>query len=267
MLFLTRAHQDSHGERVFSDQELMDAVRQYGEGADAKRTLNLDKAALRARGLIQTGRPHPGEAHRRGTRRAPYLEKAASLWLTPEEHALLREVRAARLSRSRLPVGPTCSPPRPMGRTNASVDEAFRLLRLLEEYGGEVGVAVVADCFGVGEARARNWLVQMADGFDDFDVLEVLYEDDGVAGFEDDVDGPDPVVSAVALRLHGRALAETGTALLGLFAYSRPEVEERLALIAEHRRVEDLDAGVAERLKEIEWKLTRWAEQLPDGPG
>jgi hypothetical protein len=206
MRLLTEAHHDSGGQRVFTDRELMERVREYGDGADPVRTLNNDKAALRARGLIVTRQRHPDEARARGTRRAPYLEKAAHLWLTAEEHQVLREVREARITHSEsagkplsgFPVGPTSSPMDGDERANTTVDDALRLLRLLEERGGEVSVEVVADCFGIGERRARNWLVQIADGFDDSDLIEVLYADDDLDDVEND--DRDPVVRAVALR-------------------------------------------------------------------
>ena len=265
MRVLTQAHREHGQHKVFTDAELMEQVPAYGTGSDPVRTLNHDKAALRARGLIVTNQPHPYEGHRKGTRRASFLEKQDSLWLTADEHRVLRQAREARLSRAHFPVGPTAAPEQAPGRTNASVDDALRLLRLLEESGGEVSVEMVADCFGIGERRARNWLVQMADGFDDSSLVEVLYTSDND---EDPTNGDEnePVVRAVALKTDEASqypFAHTGTALLGLFGYSRGEVDERLGLIAEHRAMDAPDATTEALLASIEHKLAAWAAQLP----
>lgn len=277
MRLLTDAYYEHGTHRVFSDEELMRAVPLYGTGANSLRTLNHDKAALRARGLIVTGVAHPSGGRVQGTRRAGLVEKRQGLWLTVQEHEALRRARQVRADRHRFPVGPTSPPAQVLGRSTTAVDDALRLLRLIEEYGDEVPVEVVADCFDIGERRARNWLVQMVDGFDDvYDAFEVRYEqsfDD--ADYPADLsegsdeaavlDDAEPVVRAVALRSDWASrypFAHTGTALLGLFGYSVQEIDERLGLIDEYRKSSPHAPALLAALASAEAKLQDWRAEL-----
>jgi hypothetical protein len=277
MRLLTDAYYEHGTHRVFSDEELMRAVPLYGTGTNSLRTLNHDKAALRARRLIVTGVAHPRGGRVRGTRRSGLVEKRQGLWLTAEEHEALRQARQARAARHRFPVGPTSPPSQVSGRSTTAVDDALRLLRLIEEYGDEVPVEIVADCFGIGERRARNWLVQMVDGFDDVhDAFEVRYEqsfddvdhpadltegaDEGAA-----LDDPEPVVRAVVLRSDWASrypFAHTGTALLGLFCYSVQEIDERLGLIDDYRKSSPQPPPLSAALASAEAKLQDWRAEL-----
>jgi hypothetical protein len=251
---LTRVYDESPG-RALTDQELLERVPAYGASEHAGRTLRSDKSALRLRGLVETNVRLPGETFLRGTRRARYLEKAPEWHLTEEEHEGLRAVRE-HLRRRHLTVGPTAPPATKQSRTHR-VDEALRMVRLLEEHDGPVTVDVVAQSLSVGPQQARRWLRELADGFE---VVVLEYGRDA-----DDI-GEDDIVSASLDRGPATPLTDTGTALLGLFPYSLAEVGERLDLLAAYH-AQVVEGSVAEPVAEhlldsVKWKLQSWSEHL-----
>jgi hypothetical protein len=136
----------------------------------------------------------------------------------------------------------------------------LRIVRLLEEHEDLVEVEVVAGCFAVGARQARRWLWELADGFDP---VEFEYGRDA-----DDVAAQD--ITGARLRRTSadrhRPLAGTGSDLLGLFPYSRTEVEERLALIDEYgdavERGQVAHPVARDVLDRVAWKLTSWRDHL-----
>ncbi|WP_156411464.1 hypothetical protein [Nocardioides sp. Soil805] len=254
---LTRVHRESRGHGALTDRELMARVPAYGTGAHAERTLRNDKRALRDRGLVVTNVPLEREQYLKGIKRAPLLEKAPEWHLTLEEHNALRAVRED-LRRRSVPVGPTET--KAPSRRGNRVDEALRIVRLLEEHEDLVEVEVVAACFGVGVQQARRWLSELADGFDPVG-LEYGRDADDVAAQD---------ITGARLRRTSadwqQPLAGTGSDLLGLFPYSRTEVEERLALLEEYgdavergQVAQPVSRAVLDR---VAWKLTAWRDHL-----
>ncbi|MEV0900985.1 hypothetical protein [Actinoplanes sp. NPDC049802] len=255
----------SHRYETFTDNLLMEKVDGYGKlegkyAVNVIRMLNHDKAALQARGLIERV-PLRTQPPTWGTRRAEYPQKDEKFWMDWEELDTLRRVRQARIARRRsagsptggFPVGPTSPPTDRVERGNTTVDDALRLLRLLEENDGSLTVEEIIDYFGIGERRARNWLIQVYDGLNTGNTGHVTLET---------TDDDRSLLVLEQNARHGSPFAQTGTALLGLFGYSRAEVAERLELIAEHRRLETVDPSTEIRLSRIERKLRAWGRHL-----
>lgn len=253
---LTRVHHESRGRGALTDAELMVRVPAYGTGAHAERTLRNDKRALRDRGLVVTNVSIEREPYLKGCQRAPLLEKAPEWHLTLEEHDALQAVRED-LRRRALPVGPTGAT---TTRRGNRVDEALRIVRLLEEHEDLVEVELVAACFGVGVQQARRWLSELADGFDPVE-LEYGRDDDEVSA--EDITGARLRRTSADWR---HPLAGTGSDLLGLFPYSRTEVDERLALLDEYgdavERGQVAQPVAGDVLNRVAWKLTAWRDHL-----
>ncbi|KRE97558.1 hypothetical protein ASG76_02290 [Nocardioides sp. Soil774] len=254
---LTRVHEETRGYGALTDADLMSRVQAYGAGAHAAKTLRNDKKALRERGLVVTNVPVRDEPHLRGTARSPMLEKSPDWHLTEDEHLAVQCVRED-LRRRHVDVGPTDAPPDE--RRSCRVDEALRLVRLLEEHEGDVEVEVVAAALRVGPRQAARWLTELAAGFD---AVEVTYTRD-----EDDLT-LDDLVSARMRRTSAdpdHPLSRTGTDLLGLFPYSRPEVDERLNLLADYAEAVargDVTKPVGQTLLDsVRWKLESWRDFL-----
>ena len=254
---LTRVHTETGGHGALTDADLMARVPAYGRGAHAAKTLRNDKKALRERGLVVTNVPVRDEPHVRGTARSPMLEKSPEWHLGEDEHLAVQCVRED-LRRRHVDVGPTDAPPDE--RRSCRVDEALHLVRLLEEHEGDVEVEVVAGALGVGRRQAARWLTELAAGFEAVEVTYTREEDDLTL---------DDLVSARMRRASTdpeHPLSRTGTDLLGLFPYSRTEVDERLTLLADYE--EAVARGdVAEPvnptlLDSVRWKLESWRDFL-----
>ena len=258
--------QDSDRSERFplTDTELMERTQAYGTHPGRERNLRNDKAALRARGLVVTNVPVARHRSVRGTVRAALLEKAPEWHLTADEHRALQAVRGI-MRRRILKVGPS-EPASPVARrANNRVDESLRLLRLLEEHEGEVEVEVVAEALGVGWQQAARWLTELADGLNSEmrEVVLLHYDCE-----RDDLTYRDLRAASIVRPSTDPAhpLEGTGTWLLGLFPYSRAEVDERLRLIAVYRASVAADGAEAAvdnaLLASIEWKLRHWADFL-----
>jgi hypothetical protein len=239
---------------VFDDQSLLDLG--YGTGAGAVRALRMDKRALAARGLILTGERVAASNRRRGIKRAPILSKPDYLKLTAEEHAALQHVRGLQVG-GLLPIGPTSVPAGLSGRSNQRTEQILQLMRLMEEFDGVVPLDLVAGSLGVTDRVARSRMVELCEAFEaDGSVdVELTYGRD-----DDDLDKKD----ILGIQLH-RASDDPsgplsgGTEYLGLFAYSRDEIAERLALIRNYEARPDVDQDLLRRLLgSIERKLREW---------
>lgn len=254
---LTRVHVETRGYGALTDADLMSRVQAYGRGEHAAKTLRNDKKALRERGLVVTNVPVRDEPHVRGTARSPMLEKSPDWHLSDDEHLAVQCVRED-LRRRHVDVGPTVSPPDE--RRSCRVDEALRLVRLLEEHEGEVEVEAVAAALRVGRRQAARWLTELAAGFD---AVEVTYTRD-----EDDLTLED-LASARMRRAStdpDHPLSRTGTDLLGLFPYSLLEVDERLNLLTDYAeavaRGDVVEPVNPTLLDSVRWKLGSWRDFL-----
>lgn len=256
---LTSQNADRSPSPVLTDAQLMDRTEAYGTGEGRSRTLRLDKAALRARGLIVTNLVISHEQFERGTMRAPLLDKDPQLHLTADEHRALEQARE-QVRGVVMEVGPV-EPAAPHARrANNRVDEALRLLRLLEEHQDKVEVEVVAAILGVGRQQAQKWLTELAEGLntDGPDVITLIHSSE-----RDDLSYRDLTAARLERpsRDTQRPLEGTGTWLLGLFPYSKAEAEERLRLISGYRG----RAGKAAEdsaLDSVVWKLEKWLKHL-----
>jgi hypothetical protein len=213
-----------------------------GTGGEAiHRRFSEDMAGLRRAGLIDYDDLRPS---RRVTLTAP--QKDSALYLTLEEHRALKEAR------HRLNWKPAPSPFSGEAGTE-KLAHVVRALRLIEE--GNTEVADLAEALEV-RPRKIHQILERLDGIRPVaDALaELVLERNPVH------QRPEAAHIRVGSSAE-RPLAERGLDEIGLFAYSREEVDDRVALIDAA-----LDAGAPDRdavaLRSARRKLTAWRDRL-----
>jgi hypothetical protein len=256
LLTILRCLRDANnrGERSITSAKIRERmVDVYAAGDAGDRKWRRDVRTLRQRGLIETDLP----PNRTGiSLRVP--AKPARLHLTMAEHRAIN--RARRALRSGIS---TVSPLRATSGTAAlEIDEVTRILRFLEENGDEVELRQLAQLLGVSGRQA----------FELLDVLtrEGVFREGIVASVEfgysdaDETDHDDDPLPDTVSVFRGRVDPRSptrwrGMDQLGLFPYSLPETDDRLALIdealASNRIADDLHPALrSARRKLAEWK-------------
>jgi hypothetical protein len=216
--------------------------------ASRKRLLTGDLRLFRERGLVRT-RKHLDR--RRTTSGVEYVkarnQKPGHMVLNREQHQVLASLRRDLRGDARVRALPTGDPAGAL-----EVERVLLLIRLIEEF-EDVPVDDLAVYLGCSRSDLQTW----ADAVMDVYETKAPY---GTIGFEY-LDGTDHL-ARLMLNHDGDTLRHTGLYLAGLFPYSKEEVGERLALIAQaQKQLPDTDDRVA-ALPEIEKKLRGWRQQL-----
>jgi len=233
--------------RVLPASEVQDRVGDYGgDPSAAERKWRRDIRILRERGLLATDLTTRTTPNRDGLALVRHV-KPQLYELTEDEHATLR--------RARREVGTTRSAPSPVpvsgdlaesaGTAGGDLERAAQLVRYLEDVGLFPGLVLhYPSSLGVGET-------------DDAGAERLAAEAGAIT-----------LVSLLRLaRYDGTGSPTRGRGLdeIGRFAYSLPEVEDRLRLI---ETITQAWAGRPERradvdrLDSVRWKLESWRSEL-----
>jgi hypothetical protein len=225
--------------------ELRDCLHDYYPGDNREaihRRFSDDMRALHAAGLITYNHLRPSS-----TVKLAVQQKDRSLSFDAEEH------RALFAARDRLRWRPAPSPI-DAGSGAPKLDLMLRAVRLMEEQ--TVDVSEIAEALNVRPSKVREVMNRIDGVRPQSELLTELVE------IERDEAGDRPIAGHVRTGLAGAPLRGRGLDEIGLFAYSRAEVADRLALITTALSRHDIPNADIRPLRSAEDKLQLWRQKL-----
>ncbi|MEB3048916.1 hypothetical protein KV112_04030 [Mycolicibacter sp. MYC123] len=206
------------------------------------RRFSEDMKALRGAGLIAYN-----NLHESSTVKLAVPQKDRSMFLRISEHNALFNARQRMGWRS---------VPSPMLVDSGApkLDLVVRAVRLMEE--GTVDVSAIADMLNVRPTKVRELMNRLDGVRPESELLTELVK------IERDDAGARPTAGHVRLGEDDAPLEGRGLDEIGLFAYSRAEIDDRLALIdaaLNHADTPEVDIRPLRKARE---KLQRWSQKL-----